>query len=69
MFGGPEWIWVILVIVVIFGAARLPQVGRNLGRGIKEFKEGVGEGLKDDQKPAAERRPADPASDDQKPLN
>ena len=40
-----EWIWVILVIVVIFGAARLPQVGRNLGRGIKEFKEGVGASL------------------------
>jgi sec-independent protein translocase protein TatA len=65
MFGGPEWIWVILVIVVIFGAARLPQVGRNLGRGIKEFKEGVGEGLKDDgKKPTSDHTP-----DEQKPLN
>jgi sec-independent protein translocase protein TatA len=65
MFGGPEWIWVILVIVVIFGAARLPQVGRNLGRGIKEFKEGVGDGMKDDGKKPA----ADPTRDEQKPLN
>ncbi|HEY2959021.1 MAG TPA: twin-arginine translocase TatA/TatE family subunit [Actinomycetota bacterium] len=65
MFGGPEWIWVILVIVVIFGAARLPQVGRNLGRGIKEFKEGVGDGLKDDAKKPAAERPSRP--DEQQP--
>jgi sec-independent protein translocase protein TatA len=69
MFGGPEWIWVILVIVVIFGAARLPQVGRNLGRGIREFKQGVGEGIKDDPKPAAERPSQPPASDERKPLS
>jgi sec-independent protein translocase protein TatA len=69
MFGGPEWIWVILVVVLVFGASRLPMVGRNFGRGIKEFKQGISEGIKDDsQKPAAER-PADPASDEQKPLN
>jgi sec-independent protein translocase protein TatA len=69
MFGGPEWIWVILVIVVIFGAARLPQVGRNLGRGIREFKQGVGEGIKDDPKRDAERPSPPPASDEQKPLS
>jgi TatA/E family protein of Tat protein translocase len=56
---------VILVIVVIFGAARLPQVGRNLGRGIKEFKEGVGYGLKDDAKKPAAERPSRP--DEQQP--
>jgi sec-independent protein translocase protein TatA len=65
MFGGPEWIWVILVIVLVFGASRLPMVGRNFGRGIKEFKEGVSEGIKDDSK----KPTADPASDEQKPLN
>jgi sec-independent protein translocase protein TatA len=65
MFGGPEWIWVILVVVLVFGASRLPMVGRNFGRGIKEFKEGISEGLKDDDKKPA----ADPASDEKKPLN
>jgi sec-independent protein translocase protein TatA len=69
MFGGPEWIWVILVVVLVFGASRLPMVGRNFGRGIKEFKEGISEGLKDDDKKAAAERPADPASDEKKPLN
>jgi sec-independent protein translocase protein TatA len=44
---GPEWIWVILAIVVLFGASRLPAMGRNLGLGIKEFKKGVTEASKD----------------------
>ena len=41
---GPEWIWVIIAIVVLFGASRLPAMGRNVGLGIKEFKKGVTEG-------------------------
>jgi sec-independent protein translocase protein TatA len=50
---GPEWIWVILVIVVLFGASRLPIMGRNVGLGIKEFKKGLAEAASDD-KPATE---------------
>ena len=55
---GPEWIWVILVIVVLFGASRLPMMGRNVGVGIKEFKKGIAEGTRDDDKPA-DGKPAD----------
>jgi sec-independent protein translocase protein TatA len=51
---GPEWIWVILVIVVLFGASRLPIMGRNVGLGIKEFKKGIAEGASGDDKPATE---------------
>lgn len=56
---GPEWIWVIIAIVVLFGASRLPAMGRNVGLGIKEFKKGVTEGSRNDKdeigKPADER--------------
>ena len=45
---GPEWIWVIIAIVVLFGASRLPAMGRNMGLGIKEFKKGVTEASKDE---------------------
>jgi sec-independent protein translocase protein TatA len=65
---GPEWIWVILVIVVIFGASRLPLVGRNVGQGIKEFKKGVSEGTKDEPKPAAGPTQP-PTTDEHKPLS
>jgi sec-independent protein translocase protein TatA len=63
---GPEWIWVVLVIVVVFGASRLPLVGRNVGQGIKEFKKGVAEGTKDESKPGSAQPPA---TDEHKPLS
>jgi sec-independent protein translocase protein TatA len=56
---GPEWIWVIVVVVVLFGASRLPAMGRNVGLGIKEFKKGVTEGSRDDKKDAGESPKAD----------
>ena len=34
-------ILILLVILVLFGAKRLPEMGRSLGRGIQEFKEGI----------------------------
>ena len=57
---GPEILWVLLVIVVLFGASRLPAMGRNLGLGIKEFKKGVGEATRSDDKDQEDRpAPAD----------
>ena len=57
---GAEWIWVIVAIVVLFGASRLPAMGRNVGLGIKEFKKGVSEAGRDDAKDeAAKPAPAD----------
>ena len=43
------WMLVILVILMlIFGANRLPEIGRGLGKGIRGFKEATREGMKDD---------------------
>ncbi len=38
MPGGTEWIVIILVILLLFGAKRLPELARGLGKSIKEFK-------------------------------
>jgi sec-independent protein translocase protein TatA len=43
--GFPELIVVLLIVIVIFGANRLPGLGRGIGSAIKNFKEG----LKDDK--------------------
>ena len=50
MFGlGYQELLVILVIVLIlFGANRLPELARSLGSSVKEFKKGVNETAKDD---------------------
>jgi sec-independent protein translocase protein TatA len=39
--GFPELIIVFLIVVVLFGATRLPQLGRGLGEGISNFKRGL----------------------------
>jgi sec-independent protein translocase protein TatA len=50
MFGlGYQELLIILVIVlVLFGANRLPELARSLGSSVKEFKKGVNEAQKDE---------------------
>lgn len=45
MFGlGTQELLIILVLVmIIFGAGKLPQIGSSLGKGLRNFKEGVNE--------------------------
>lgn len=48
--GFPELMLIFLIVVIIFGATKLPQLGRGLGEGISNFRDGL-KG-KDDAKPA-----------------
>lgn len=41
--GGYEWILIILVVVLLFGGRKIPELMKGVGRGIREFKEGVKE--------------------------
>ncbi|MDO3378000.1 twin-arginine translocase TatA/TatE family subunit [Geoalkalibacter halelectricus] len=54
MFGlGTQELLIILVLVlVIFGAGKLPQVGGALGKGLRNFKEGLNKGDEDEEKSA-----------------
>ncbi len=55
---GEDWLIVILVMVILFGATKIPQVARSLGRSVSEFKKGVREG-EDEEKKAAEPKEPD----------
>lgn len=35
---GNDWIWILVIVVLLFGANKLPQLARGLGKSIAEFK-------------------------------
>jgi sec-independent protein translocase protein TatA len=37
--GAPVLILILVIVLIVFGAGRLPQIGNALGRGIREFRE------------------------------
>jgi sec-independent protein translocase protein TatA len=43
MPGGSEWLIILLLVLLLFGAKRLPEVAQNLGKGIREFKKSMRE--------------------------
>jgi sec-independent protein translocase protein TatA len=60
---GPLEIVIILVIVlIIFGPKRLPDLGRSLGRGMREFKDSVTGKDKDDELPEGNSEKPEPAT-------
>jgi sec-independent protein translocase protein TatA len=48
--GTPELIVIVLVIFLLFGATRLPQLAKALGQSKKAFREGIEEGERDSRK-------------------
>ncbi|HEY3129137.1 MAG TPA: twin-arginine translocase TatA/TatE family subunit [Acidobacteriota bacterium] len=39
--GFPELMIILVIVIVIFGASRLPQLGKGLGEGIRNFKDSI----------------------------
>jgi sec-independent protein translocase protein TatA len=49
-FGGTELIIALVIILLLFGAKRIPELARGLGSGVKEFKAGTREGQLEEKK-------------------
>jgi sec-independent protein translocase protein TatA len=45
--GLPELIIILIIIILIFGANRLPEIGRGIGKGIRNFKDATRDGSND----------------------
>lgn len=43
MPSGMDWFWILLLALLIFGGAKLPQLARSLGKSMSEFKKGMRE--------------------------
>jgi sec-independent protein translocase protein TatA len=48
--GPTELIIILVIVLVLFGAKRLPDLGKSLGSGMREFKDAVTPGSKDDDR-------------------
>jgi sec-independent protein translocase protein TatA len=59
--GAPELIIIALVVLLLFGATRLPKLGKSMGQSISGFKKGLKEG--DDDEIVEVRAQAEPAED------
>jgi sec-independent protein translocase protein TatA len=60
MLGGWEIVLVLAVVLILFGAKKLPELAKGLGTGIKEFKKATRE-VTDEIQNAAEDTPPPPA--------
>lgn len=56
--GAPELIILLIVLLLVFGPKRLPEMGRSVGRGIREFKESVSGNEPPDESKATTPAPA-----------
>ncbi|MBU6410657.1 MAG: Sec-independent protein translocase subunit TatA [Verrucomicrobia bacterium] len=54
--GGWEWVIVILAVLLLFGAKRIPDLARSLGQSIREFKKGARE-ITDEIQNAGDEKP------------
>ena len=37
MPSGMEWLWIVLVVIILFGGRKIPELARGIGKGIREF--------------------------------
>ena len=54
IIGTTEWLLIAFVVVLLFGARKLPELARSMGSSVNEFKKGMAEGVKDDKKDSTE---------------
>jgi sec-independent protein translocase protein TatA len=47
--GAPELIIVLVVVLLVFGSKKVPELARSLGESMKEFRKGARDGAKDDR--------------------
>ena len=59
-----EILLVLLLVLLVFGPKRLPEMGRSLGRGFREFKESITGQSKDEEPEPAERELPPPRAEE-----
>jgi sec-independent protein translocase protein TatA len=54
--GAPELLLVLAIVILIFGASRIPKLGRSMGQSIRGFKQGLKEDVQDEEDEGAVKK-------------
>ena len=54
--GMPELIIILVIILIIFGAGKLPEIGSGIGKGIKNFKKATSGELEENPEPQEQKK-------------
>ena len=57
--GGPEMLLIMFIVLLLFGAERLPELAKGIGRSVREFKKAAS-GVEEEVRRAMEEEPAKP---------
>ena len=67
MIGAPEIIFIVLIVLLLFGAKKIPELMKSMGKGVKFFKQGMNEIEEEVNRPLEEQQPTENQSSEQQP--
>ncbi len=56
MPGGSEWLIIVLVVIILFGGKKIPELARGLGKGMRDFKDAK-DGMKQESGSGIQKEP------------
>jgi len=57
LFQPTHLLLILLIVLILFGPGKLPDLGRGLGKGIREFKDAIKGGVSSDSPPPSDKKP------------
>ena len=60
MIGAPEIIFIVLIVLLLFGGKKIPELMKGMGKGVKMFKQGMNGIEEDINRPDDSTQPAQP---------
>ena len=65
MIGAPEIIFIVIIVLLLFGGKKIPELMRGMGKGVKMFKQGMSDVEEEVKRPLEEQPNPQQTSEDQ----